>query len=100
MLLSAHRSPVLPPTLTKCVALWLASLRTGCQNQKFTRKQYAKLDIERTGRKGHGLFVKQDLRKGQFIIEYIGEVGGVIANWHSTDAVLTNRVRVSLSVSV
>jgi histone-lysine N-methyltransferase SETD2 len=46
----------------------------GCQNQKFSRKQYAKLDIARTGRKGHGLFAKQGLRKGQFIIEYIGEV--------------------------
>ena len=47
---------------------------SGCQNQKFSRKQYAKLDIARTGRKGHGLFSKQNLKKGQFIIEYIGEV--------------------------
>ena len=46
----------------------------GCQNQKFQKKDYAKLDVQRTGRKGHGLFTKQALRKGQFIIEYIGEV--------------------------
>ena len=46
----------------------------GCQNQKFQKKDYAKLDIRRTGRKGHGLFTKQALKKGQFIIEYIGEV--------------------------
>ena len=46
----------------------------GCQNQKFQKKDYAKLDIQRTGRKGHGLFTKQALKKGQFIIEYIGEV--------------------------
>ena len=47
---------------------------SGCQNQKFQSKEYAKLDIRRTGRKGHGLFAKQTLRKGQFVIEYVGEV--------------------------
>ena len=46
----------------------------GCANQRFQKKQYAKLDIARTGRKGHGLFTKQPLRKKEFIIEYIGEV--------------------------
>ena len=47
---------------------------SSCQNQKFQSKKYAKLDIKRTGRKGHGLFTKQPLKKGQFIIEYVGEV--------------------------
>ena len=45
-----------------------------CQNQKFQSKRYAKLDIRRTGKKGHGLFTKQALRKGEFIVEYVGEV--------------------------
>ena len=45
-----------------------------CQNQKFQSKKYAKLDIRRTGKKGHGLFTKQALKKGEFIIEYVGEV--------------------------
>ena len=45
-----------------------------CLNQKFQSKKYAKLDIRRTGKKGHGLFTKQSLRKGEFIIEYVGEV--------------------------
>ena len=47
---------------------------SGCQNQKFQNKKYAKLDIARTGRKGHGLFAKEAIAKKQFIIEYVGEV--------------------------
>ena len=29
---------------------------------------------ERAGQKGFGLFAEQDLKEGQFVIEYIGEV--------------------------
>ena len=29
---------------------------------------------ERAGQKGFGLFANQDLKEGQFVIEYIGEV--------------------------
>ena len=61
-----RRSGGVRPRLCPCGA--------GCANQRFQKKQYAKLDIARTGRKGHGLFTKQPLRKKEFIIEYIGEV--------------------------
>ena len=54
---------------------------SSCQNQKFQSKEYAKLDIKRTGKKGHGLFTKQPLRKGQFIIEYVGEVLHEVRNF-------------------
>ena len=47
-----------------------------------------KLMQRRAGAKGFGLFTKQDLREGQFIIEYIGEV----SLWpHRLAVVLYNR---------
>ena len=45
-----------------------------CGNQRFARKQGAALESKRAGAKGFGLFSKVDLAKGQFIIEYVGEV--------------------------
>eukprot|EP00891_Asterochloris_glomerata_P001344 jgi/Astpho2/1344/e_gw1.00024.73.1_t len=45
-----------------------------CSNQMFARKRYAKIKTERAGQKGFGLFAEQDLKEGQFVIEYIGEV--------------------------
>jgi hypothetical protein len=45
-----------------------------CGNQRFARKQGAELESKRAGPKGFGLFSKVDLVKGQFIIEYVGEV--------------------------
>lgn len=45
-----------------------------CGNQRFARKQGAPLESKRAGAKGFGLFSKVDLVKGQFIIEYVGEV--------------------------
>ena len=45
-----------------------------CGNQRFARKQGTLLESKRAGPKGFGLFSKVDLVKGQFIIEYVGEV--------------------------
>ena len=45
-----------------------------CSNQSFTKKHYAKLEVKRAGLKGFGLFAKEDLKAGQFLIEYVGEV--------------------------
>ncbi|KAG2485616.1 hypothetical protein HYH03_015679 [Edaphochlamys debaryana] len=45
-----------------------------CTNQMFSKKMYAKLEIRRAGAKGFGLFALEDIKAGQFIIEYIGEV--------------------------
>ncbi|CAK0751346.1 hypothetical protein CVIRNUC_002061 [Coccomyxa viridis] len=45
-----------------------------CSNQHFTKRQYVKLEKRRAGAKGFGLFSPEDLKAGQFIIEYIGEV--------------------------
>ncbi|KAL0033139.1 hypothetical protein WJX79_005261 [Trebouxia sp. C0005] len=45
-----------------------------CSNQMFAQQRYAKINQRRAGAKGFGLFTKEDLQAGQFIIEYIGEV--------------------------
>ncbi|KAF6266782.1 hypothetical protein COO60DRAFT_1265640 [Scenedesmus sp. NREL 46B-D3] len=45
-----------------------------CNNQMFTKKQYAKLAVRRAGPKGFGLYAEEDVAAGQFLIEYIGEV--------------------------
>ena len=46
----------------------------GCGNQRFQRRQYKHIDMRRAGRKGHGLFTCEPLRRGDFITEYVGEV--------------------------
>ncbi|KAK4751982.1 hypothetical protein SAY87_020780 [Trapa incisa] len=45
-----------------------------CSNQQFQRRNYAKLQWFRCGRKGYGLQLLKDVSKGDFIIEYVGEV--------------------------
>ncbi|GAB2289810.1 hypothetical protein Dimus_024115 [Dionaea muscipula] len=45
-----------------------------CSNQQFQKRKYAQLRLFRSGKKGHGLQVLEDISQGQFIIEYVGEV--------------------------
>lgn len=45
-----------------------------CSNQQFQKRQYAKLNWFRCGKKGYGLQASEDISKGQFLIEYVGEV--------------------------
>lgn len=45
-----------------------------CQNQRFQRKEYAKVAVIKTEKKGYGLRAETDLRPHQFIFEYVGEV--------------------------
>ncbi|ESZ98069.1 hypothetical protein SBOR_1600 [Sclerotinia borealis F-4128] len=45
-----------------------------CQNQRFQRKQYAKVSVIKTDKKGYGLRANTDLHPDDFIFEYIGEV--------------------------
>lgn len=48
----------------------------GCQNQRFQRRQYAKVSVVKTEKKGFGLRADTDLQPNDFIFEYIGEVIG------------------------
>ncbi|ORY86078.1 hypothetical protein BCR37DRAFT_385575 [Protomyces lactucae-debilis] len=48
----------------------------GCQNQRFQRRQYADVDVIDAGPKGYGLRAMQDLLRGSFVYEYVGEVIG------------------------
>ena len=45
-----------------------------CTNQLFTKRQYAGVEVRRAGAKGFGLFTTEDVKEGDFVIEYIGEV--------------------------
>uniref|UniRef100_A0A670ZSH4 Histone-lysine N-methyltransferase NSD2 n=1 Tax=Pseudonaja textilis TaxID=8673 RepID=A0A670ZSH4_PSETE len=45
-----------------------------CQNQCFTKRQYPETKIIRTEGKGWGLVSKRDIKKGEFVNEYVGEV--------------------------
>jgi hypothetical protein len=47
---------------------------TACQNQRFSRRKFKETAVERTGKKGHGLFAKEHIKAGEFILEYLGEV--------------------------
>jgi len=45
-----------------------------CTNNEFQKRKWAKVQVKQVGKKGFGLFTMQDLERGQFIIEYVGEV--------------------------
>uniref|UniRef100_A0A5B6ZFR2 Histone-lysine N-methyltransferase ASHH2 n=1 Tax=Davidia involucrata TaxID=16924 RepID=A0A5B6ZFR2_DAVIN len=45
-----------------------------CSNQQFHKHNYAKLRWFRCGKKGYGLQLLEDISRGQFLIEYVGEV--------------------------
>lgn len=45
-----------------------------CQNQRFLRRLYANVSVIKTEKKGYGLRTDTDLKNGDFIYEYIGEV--------------------------
>ncbi|KAF4352091.1 hypothetical protein F8388_000783 [Cannabis sativa] len=45
-----------------------------CMNQKFQKCEYAKTKLFKTENRGWGLLADEDIKAGQFIIEYCGEV--------------------------
>ncbi|XP_053334327.1 histone-lysine N-methyltransferase, H3 lysine-36 specific [Clarias gariepinus] len=45
-----------------------------CQNQCFTKREYTPVDIFRTLSRGWGLRSINDIKKGAFVSEYVGEV--------------------------
>ncbi|KAJ1387368.1 Zinc finger, CW-type [Sesbania bispinosa] len=45
-----------------------------CSNQQFQKRKYASLKWFKCGKKGYGLKAVEDVAKGQFLIEYVGEV--------------------------
>ncbi|CAI0609229.1 unnamed protein product [Linum tenue] len=45
-----------------------------CSNQQFQRQTYANMRWDRCGKKGFGLRMQEDISKGHFLIEYVGEV--------------------------
>lgn len=45
-----------------------------CQNQDFTKRLYPETKIIRTAGKGWGLISLRDIKKGEFVNEYVGEL--------------------------
>ncbi|KAL0909795.1 hypothetical protein M5K25_020693 [Dendrobium thyrsiflorum] len=45
-----------------------------CMNQRFQKCQYAKTTLFKTEGRGWGLLADEDIKAGQFVIEYCGEV--------------------------
>lgn len=45
-----------------------------CINKRFQQKKYAKVTLGSTPSKGKGIFADEDIKKDQFIIEYVGEI--------------------------
>eukprot|EP00300_Choanocystis_sp_HF-7_P012373 c17863_g1_i2.p1 GENE.c17863_g1_i2~~c17863_g1_i2.p1 ORF type:complete len:542 (+),score=107.88 c17863_g1_i2:513-2138(+) len=45
-----------------------------CQNQKFQRNEYKRLNLFKTVRTGFGLVAGEAIEDGEFVIEYVGEV--------------------------
>lgn len=45
-----------------------------CKNQRFQKSEYAKTKLFKTEGRGWGLLADQNIKAGQFIIEYCGEV--------------------------
>ncbi|KAL0177720.1 hypothetical protein M9458_026614, partial [Cirrhinus mrigala] len=45
-----------------------------CQNQDFTKRLYPETKIIRTAGKGWGLVSLRDIKKGEFVNEYVGEL--------------------------
>ncbi|XP_037113812.1 histone-lysine N-methyltransferase NSD3 isoform X2 [Syngnathus acus] len=45
-----------------------------CENQCFSKRLYAETEVIKTEGRGWGLRTNQALRKGDFVIEYVGEV--------------------------
>ena len=45
-----------------------------CQNQRFQRRQYPQLYPFNTGGKGWGLKAQHEIKKGDFVVEYVGEL--------------------------
>ncbi|XP_066575827.1 histone-lysine N-methyltransferase NSD2 isoform X1 [Amia ocellicauda] len=45
-----------------------------CHNQGFTKRQYPETKIIKTAGKGWGLVSKREIKKGEFVNEYVGEL--------------------------
>ncbi|XP_068708846.1 histone-lysine N-methyltransferase NSD2-like isoform X2 [Montipora foliosa] len=48
--------------------------KENCHNQRFQKRQYVACEPFRTLHRGWGLKCKEDVKKGQFVIEYVGEL--------------------------
>ena len=48
--------------------------RNFCKNQRIQKQEYSEVKVFHAAEKGHGLEAVQDIKPGQFVMEYIGDV--------------------------
>eukprot|EP01031_Cornospumella_fuschlensis_P006331 gene6331-7873_t len=56
-------------TQTECV-----DCHSSCLNNNFQKKKWKKLEVRSTDGKGFGLFAKEPIPSGSFVIEFLGEI--------------------------
>lgn len=59
--------------LTECNPAYCPA-KNNCANQRLQRREYPQLEPMRTEGKGWGLVSKEDLKEGQLVVEYVGEL--------------------------
>ena len=55
---------------TECTA---SRCGADCKNQRFQKKEWIEISLVKRGRMGYGARTEQDVQKGQFVMEYVGE---------------------------
>jgi hypothetical protein len=45
-----------------------------CKNRNIKKSEYKKVKVGNTNGKGEGLFAMEDIKKGKYIIEYVGKI--------------------------
>ena len=55
---------------TECTA---SRCGADCKNQRFQKKEWIEISLVKRGRMGYGARAEQDVQKGQFVMEYVGE---------------------------
>ncbi|ETO18901.1 histone methyltransferase [Reticulomyxa filosa] len=45
-----------------------------CTNRRFQKCEWCKCEVRPAGKKGFGLYANETIRRGQFVVEYVGEV--------------------------
>ncbi|GMM37764.1 histone methyltransferase [Saccharomycopsis crataegensis] len=61
-------------TSVECIDTHCYTCGPECRNQRFQNREYSKISVFQTEKKGYGVRAEADLAQGQFVYEYIGEV--------------------------
>ena len=69
----------------------LCRAKEKCGNMQFQKRVYPSLSVKKTPNRGWGLFINKDVKKGDFLIEYVGELITTDEFKRRIDHMLTNK---------